>query len=439
MTGMAGDNGIGDGDVASPGRDAAPIRLVVHDDTVTLVPGNGWSAADDGVLRRVAGVRACSPGPGWILPRTRSVARLLKQAFGSRLVVEGPAGAAHEPVSGADQSDASVPDDILEDLRRVTRLRGYARRTETAYVGWVRRFLAFADGQHHDNAVAEAFLDHLARGELAARSRNQAASALTFLFRHVVRQQDEVALPRAKGPQRMPAVLSHGEVVRVLRELPGKYQLIGMLLYSAGLRIGECLSLRIRDINFDLRQILVRDGKGSKDRYVPLAARVAAPLRAQIANTAARHRRDRAAGHGWAPLPDALHRKLPGAGYETGWQFLFPATTINTDPATGHTGRWSLHVSAAEREVKRAVSRAGIARRATCHTLRHSFATETLRSGCDIRTLQSIMGHSDVRTTMIYLHVVEQTGYSVRSPLDRPDDLLDELGDSLPDELGSAD
>jgi integrase len=204
-----------------------------------------------------------------------------------------------------------------------------------------------------------------------------------------------------------------------------------VLLYSAGLRLEECLRLRVKDIDFELRQILVRNGKGQKDRYVPLARRAAELLRAQIARTAELHGRDRAKGHGWAPLPAALHRKDPQAGHEPGWQFVFPASTLHRDPATGRRGRWHLHPTAVQREVKAAVRRTGIVKRASCHTFRHSFATEALRGGCDIRTLQHVMGHKDIRTTMIYLHVIEQTGYCIQSPLDRPDDPDDNAADPV--------
>jgi integron integrase len=226
-------------------------------------------------------------------------------------------------------------------------------------------------------------------------------------------------------------VHTHREVLRLLRELNGKYFLIAVLLYSAGLRIEECLRLRVKDVDFELRQILVRDGKGRKDRYVPLARRAVDLLRVQISRVRELHAHDRAAGHGWAALPGAMHRKEPNAGYELGWQWLFPARTINKDPASARTGRWPLHVTAVQRAIKRAVRRSGITKRATCHTLRHSFATEALRGGCDIRTLQHVMGHKDLRTTTIYLHVVEQTGFFIRSPLDRPDDPDDEEHDAI--------
>ncbi len=242
------------------------------------------------------------------------------------------------------------------------------------------------------------------------------------MFREVMGRDEMAGIARAKGPHDEPMVLSHREVLRILEQLRGKFFLVVVMLYSAGLRLEECLRLRVKDVDFELRQILVRDGKGQKDRYVPLARRAAELLRAQIAQTVELHRNDRTRGHGWAPLPAALHRKDRQAGYDIGWQFIFPASTINRDTATGRTGRWSLHATAVQREVKAAVRRSGVAKRASCHTFRHSFATEALRGGCDIRTLQHVMGHKDIRTTMIYLHVVEQTGFNIHSPLDRPDE-----------------
>jgi integron integrase len=326
---------------------------------------------------------------------------------------------------------------VLDAMHRTMRTREYSAKTERSYIGWARRFL-----RHHAGAVdhpdllnashAAAFLEHLTLKEgLAARSRNQAASALGFMFR-VVFGRDELAdVARARGPRHAPMVLSHREVLRVLEELRGKFFLIVVLLYSAGLRLEECLRLRVKDIDFELRQILVRDGKGQKDRYVPLARRAAELLRAQIARTAEMHGKDLAKGNGWAPLPSALHRKDPHAGHEPGWQFVFPASTFCRDSATGRIGRWHLHPTAVQREVKAAVRRSGIVKRASCHTFRHSFATEALRGGCDIRTLQHVMGHKDIRTTMIYLHVIEQTGYYVQSPLDRPDDPDDSPADPV--------
>ncbi len=273
------------------------------------------------------------------------------------------------------------------------------------------------------SASARAFLVELAaKDRLAAKTRNQAASALGFLLRKILDDAVELDIPHARGPRRLPSVLSHREVLTVLGELRGKYALVVSLLYAGGLRIEECLKLRVKDLDFELRQVLLRDGKGQKDRYAPLAHRIVGPLRTQVSRVAEVHARDRSDGHGWAALPSALHRKDPHAGFELGWQFVFPSRAISSDPATGRTGRWHLHASAVQREVKAAAKRSGIAKRVSCHTFRHSFATEALRGGCDIRTLQHVMGHRDVRTTMIYLHVVEQTGLHIRSPLDRLND-----------------
>jgi integron integrase len=455
-----------------------------------------YTSEDLGAVKAVPGRRWDGERRVWLLPQTPTTLTALKLVFGSRLVVTEPtraighglssaadggrlhtqrpaqdpleaavedAEAAAEDVPVAETEDAEAaaddtpeagaedvskregtmveveePGHLLDALRRAIRTRGYSPKTEKAYLGWVRRFLAFHRRGPEEAASfgathAEAFLEHLAMVErLAARSRNQAAAALAFLFRAVLGRDELADVPRAKGPRRLPLVMSHTEVLRVLRQLVGKYFLIGVLMYSAGLRLEESLRLRVRDIDFELRQILIRNAKGQKDRYVPLAQRAQGLLRAQIRDVAERHERDRRRGHGWAPLPDALHRKKPLAGYELGSQFLFPASTIRTDPATGKSGRWSLHATAVQREITAAVRASGITKPATCHTFRHSFATEALRSGCDIRTLQHVMGHKDVRTTMIYLHVVEQTGHLIRSPLDRPDE-PEPAGDSSVD------
>jgi integron integrase len=316
---------------------------------------------------------------------------------------------------------------VIEALSLAVRTRDYSPKTERAYVGWVRRFLDFlgsgGEVAELDPAHGAAFMQHLAtHAHLSAKTRNQAASALMFLFGEVLHQEGFEDVPRAKGSQRLPSVLSHREVLAVLRELRGTHRLIASLLYAGGLRLEECLRLRVKDIDFELRQILVRDGKGKKDRYVPLAQRVVDGLRARVRRRSEQHEEDRRRGHGWAALPGALHRKDPRAGYELAWQFAFPSRTLHIDPTTGRRGRHALHPSAVQRQVKQAARRAGINKRVTCHTFRHSFATEALRGGCDIRTLQHVLGHTDVRTTMIYLHVVEQTGLYIRSPLDRPPD-----------------
>jgi integron integrase len=448
---------------APPRRPAGAVRVRVNHRLLEVTFDPGFSDDDVAAVKAIPGSRWVPARLTWLVPNRPAALETLSRAMGDRVVMSDAAHhAAREPARPAPHDHrrkentrrAHIEDrleELVEALRREIRAREYSPRTEAAYVAWVRRFVEFAaaagpagatdaagptdatgatgptrpvaDVEELGRAHVRAFLDHLATdGRLAAGSRNQAAAALSFMFSEVMGRDELSDVPRAKGPKRVPLVLTHREVLRVLKELDGKYLLIVMLLYSAGLRLDECLRLRVKDIDFELRQILVRDGKGRKDRYVPLARRVVDRLRAQIARVAELHQRDRDAGHGWAPLPGALHRKDPGAGYELAWQHLFPAATLNEDPTTHRSGRWPLHPTAVQREVKAAVRRSGISKRATCHTFRHSFATETLRGGCDIRTLQHVMGHKDIRTTTIYLHAVEQTGFYVRSPLDRPDD-----------------
>jgi integron integrase len=400
---------------------AAAVHICTRGGHIELRFDPGFTPVDVAAVRAVPGREWHRGQLAWVLPDTPATQHALERSFGQRLV------RSDQPAT-ANQADPPARDAILQRLREAIRIRNYSLKTERAYLGWAGRFLRFHahagdEPLDLDATHARAFLEHLATTErLAAKSRNQAASALGFMFREVFGNDVMAGIPRAKGPARVPLVLSHGEVLRVLRELVGKYFLIVVLLYSAGLRIEECLRLRVKDIDFELRQILIRDGKGKKDRYVPLARRAVELLRAQIARVLAMHQKDRAAGHGWAALPGALHRKDPMAGYDAGWQFVFPASTLNEDSATKRTGHWALHVTAVQRQVKRAVRHSGITKRATCHTFRHSFATEALRGGCDIRTLQHVMGHKDIRTTMIYLHVLEQTGFHMRSPLDRADD-----------------
>lgn len=314
---------------------------------------------------------------------------------------------------------------MIDGIRRIMRTRGYSPRTEDSYLRWIERFLRFHDRPHWKTLLgvhAEDFLDHLANEAcLAANSRNQAASALAFLYGQILGSDAMKNFPRARGPETVPLVFSHPEAMKVLRELSGKYHLISSLMYGAGLRVSEASSLRVKDLDFDLDQIAVRGGKGAKDRIVPLPYRSRESLKRQRAKVEHVRRRDSRDGAGWVSLPGALHRKDPQAGYSLTWQFLFPASRMGKDPATGRRGRWHLHVSAVQREVKTAVRASGILKNASCHTFRHTFATELLRDGVDVRTVQKLMGHKDIRTTMIYLHAIDQIGLGVRSPLDRPD------------------
>lgn len=311
----------------------------------------------------------------------------------------------------------------LEQAGRTLRQRGYSARTQATYLRWMRRFLAWA-GHPHPDALGrghlEGFQSHLTDDlGLAAKTRNLAASALTFLYREVLGSEAGGEVRRARGASRVPVVLSHREAMAVLGELHGRKYLVAALLYGTGMRLLEALQLRVKDLDFELGRVEVRAGKGGKDRVVMLPQALMPDLRRLIRLVARRHEADRRAGNGWAPLPGALARKKPDEGWSLGWQYLFQATRQSTDPLTDRLGRAFLHPSAVQRAVRTAVRRAGILKPATCHTFRHSFATQMLRDGYDIRVVQELLGHKDVRTTMLYLHVVDQLAPAVRSPLDR--------------------
>jgi len=302
---------------------------------------------------------------------------------------------------------------------------GLSLRTEEAYVGWVRRFI-LANGKRHPRELGrrevEAFLTHLAmHGHVAASTQNQALSALLFLYREVLQQE----LPwmenirRAKKPERLPVVLSREEVAALLAEMNGVTWLMASLLYGAGLRLMECARLRVQDVDFVRREITVRQGKGGKDRRTMLPAMTVDALQNQLAEARRVHERDLAAGRGAVWLPHALARKYPNAAREWAWQYVFPASSRSTDPRSGIERRHHLDETVLQRAVKQAVRRARITKPATCHTLRHSFATHLIEGGYDIRTVQELLGHKDVSTTQIYTHVLNRGGSGVLSPLDR--------------------
>ena len=310
-------------------------------------------------------------------------------------------------------------------MRSRLRTAHYSPRTEESYVSWIRRFVLFQGKRHpREMGAAEvrAFLTHLAVNEqVSASTQNQALGALVFLCRHVVNQDigDLGELPRARMPEQLPVVLTLSEVRAVLARLDGVPWLVAMLLYGAGLRLNEALALRVKDVDFERRTIAVRRGKGAKDRMVPLPTLVVARLRDHLSNVRKQFNGDRAAGLAGVALPDGLARKYPSAGTDWVWQWVFPASRICRDPKYGAPSRFHLHESAIQREVTRAVREAGITKRAGCHTLRHSFATHLLEAGYDIRTIQELLGHRDVATTMVYTHVAEQGALGVKSPADR--------------------
>ena len=313
---------------------------------------------------------------------------------------------------------------LLEQVRGRIRFLHYSMRTEQAYLDWIKRFIRHFGKRHpRDMGAAEvsAFLTHLAvEGRVAASTQNQAKSALLFLYREVL----DVELPwlddveSAKAPRRLPVVLSRAEVAALLARLDGTNALVCRMLYGTGLRIMECLRLRVKDVDFERGEILVRDGKGFKDRVTMLPASIAPALREQLARVAELHRQDLAAGHGAVWLPYALERKYPNAAREWAWQYVFPSAKLSVDPRSGVVRRHHVADQAVQRALKLAVRAAGVAKPATPHTLRHSFATHLLEGGYDIRTVQELLGHSDVSTTMIYTHVLNKGGRGVRSPLD---------------------
>jgi integron integrase len=315
---------------------------------------------------------------------------------------------------------------LLDRVRTALRARHYSQRTEDVYVAWIRRYIFYFDAKPHPAEMGAPevtrFLSSLAvDGRVAASTQNQALSPLLFLYRDVL----EIDLPwldgivRAKRPERLPVVLTRDEVRTVLQRLEGAPRLMACLLYGAGLRVLECCRLRVQDIEFSTNQIVVRGGKGDRDRVTMLPAVAKTDLARHLETVHAQHNDDLARGAGWVELPTALLRKYPHAGREWAWHWVFPATRIYRDRVTGQRRRHHLHETVLQRAVKDAVRRAGLAKRASPHTLRHSFATHLLEDGHDIRTVQELLGHRDVSTTMIYTHVLNRGPAAVRSPADR--------------------
>jgi integron integrase len=314
---------------------------------------------------------------------------------------------------------------LLDQVRARCRVRHLSIRTEQAYVGWIRRFI-LSNGKRHPRdmggAEVTAFLTVLAtRHRVAAGTQNQASAALLFLYREVllIELPWMEAVVRAKRARRVPVVLSVDEVRALLLAMDGRTALLAGLLYGTGMRLMEALRLRVKDVDFERRQIVVREGKGGKDRHVPLPERLIPGLRNEIVRALHLHDGDLAGGHGAVWLPDALARKYPNAARERGWQYVFPAQRLSRDSRDGATRRHHLDESVLQRAIRGARLRAGILKPASCHTLRHSFATHLLETGQDIRTIQALLGHKDLATTQIYTHVLNRGGLGVHSPLDR--------------------
>jgi integron integrase len=315
---------------------------------------------------------------------------------------------------------------LLDCVRLAIRSRNLSPRTEEAYVGWARKYILF-HGKRHPADMGEAeitrFLSNLAcERRISASTQNQALSALLFLYREVLHKDLDwlQGIVRAKRPTRAPVVLTRSEVEALLANLKGVPWLMASLLYGAGLRLMECCRLRVKDVDLARRAITIREGKGLKDRITLLPDKLRESLATHLEQVQQQHRDDLRLGHGSVELPGAIARKYTNAPRDWSWQWVFPTTRIYLDRTTGALRRHHLHESVLQRAVKRAVRKAGIAKSASCHTLRHSFATHLLEAGYDLRTIQELLGHSDVSTTMIYTHVLNRGGRGVRSPLDQP-------------------
>lgn len=314
---------------------------------------------------------------------------------------------------------------LLQQVREIMRVQRYSYRTEEAYLGWIKRFIYFHDKRHPRLMGAReisAFLTYLAvERSVSASTQNQALSAILFLYSKVLEINisglDNVV--RARTPQRLPFVIGRDDVARVLNHTEGDHQIIVRLLYGTGLRLLECLRLRIKDIDFDYQQIMVRSGKGDKDRITVLPESLIAPLQALMVRKQALHEEDVAAGFGTVYLPDALARKYPNAPTEWQWQYVFPSDRLSVDPRSGQKRRHHIAEISIQRALRRAGQRCDLIQRLTPHTLRHCFATHLLEDGYDIRTVQALLGHKDVKTTMIYTHVMRRGAGGVKSPLDR--------------------
>jgi integron integrase len=312
---------------------------------------------------------------------------------------------------------------LIDRVCDAIRMRHDSQRTEEAYVAWIRRFIVF-HGKRHPRDLGEAevsaFVSSLAARGVSASTQNQALSAVLFLYEAVVgrRLPWMDGIVRAQRPVRLPVVLSRAEVAALLGRLRGPVWLMASLMYGGGLRLLECAELRVKDVSFDRRELTIRDGKGGKDRLTMLPALLESALVDHLVRVKAQHEADLAAGRGAVALPGALRLKYPNAPREWAWQWVFPATRFYLDEQTGERRRHHLHESVLQRAVKDAARAAGITRPATCHTLRHSFATHLLEAGYDIRTIQELLGHRDVSTTMICTHVLNRGGRGVRSPLD---------------------
>ena len=398
----------------------APIR-VEPGEAGRLIVRLPYTSERVAKIKAVDGRRWHGTEKYWTVPRAPEMPDRLRTLFAGDVVEvapelrTGPAVAPRARASG---------DDILVRLRAAARARHLSPRTAEAYAGWARRFIHETGRRPEELGEAEIgrFLSGLATvGHVSASTQNQALHSLLFLYTQVLGK--EIArvegVIRAKRPEILPVVLTRDEVRAVLGRMTGAPRLMAMLLYGAGLRLMECCTLRIKDVDFAQNQIVVRAGKGNKDRYTPLPTSVQEPLKLHLDAVRRQHEEDLLQGLGRVALPYALDRKYPNAPKEWGWQWVFPATSHYTDRETGQRRRHHLHESVLQKAFRQARIKTGMAKPASCHALRHSFATHLLEDGHDIRTIQELLGHRDVSTTMIYTHVLNRGGHGVLSPADR--------------------
>lgn len=321
-------------------------------------------------------------------------------------------------------SSTALGKKLLDQLRDAIRAKHYSYRTEQTYIDWCKRYILFHNKRHPaEMGIGEiqAYITYLATNRnVAASTQNQALSAILFLYRNVLLKDIEFPTDviRPKKPGRLPTVLTKAEALSVIEKMNGGPKLMTQLLFGSGLRLMECLRLRIKDIDFSNKQIIVRDGKGENDRAVPLPDTISLTLKVHIQTVKSLHQQDLNEGYGEVHLPYALERKYPNANREPGWQYVFPASQRSVDPQTGRTMRHHINESVLQRAIKYAVQLAKIDKHVSPHTFRHSFATHLLQNSYDIRTVQELLGHKDVKTTMIYTHVLQRGGLAVKSPLD---------------------
>jgi integron integrase len=381
----------------------------VHVERIRTIPGRKWHPEEK----------------YWTFPFSRQSLRLLCSAFAGEEIDIDPSLADLVPKMAVPTGkETKPPNPLLAKVRDLIRLKHYSIRTEKSYLPWIERYLLF----HHNRdpkvmgaQEIEDFLSHLAVDlNVSSSTQNQAFNALLFLYREVLKMQldDSINAIRAKKSQYRPTVMTKDEALKVIAATPFEYQLMVKLIYGSGLRLMECLRLRVKDVDFRNSQILVRDAKGMKDRVTVLPENLKRPLESHLERVRLLHQDDVAKGHGEVFLPFALERKYPNAASQWAWQYVFPAKSLSTDPRTGKIRRHHVHETALQKAVKNAVLSADIHKFVSVHTFRHSFATHLLEANYDIRTVQELLGHNDVSTTMIYTHVLNKPGLSVKSPLD---------------------